>query len=39
MPRYRRAEQEIETILQHLENQNELILAIVKRLDKDMNMK
>ena len=30
-----RAEQEIETILQHLENQNELILGIVNRLDKD----
>ncbi len=29
-----RAEQEIEIILQHLENQNELILEILKRLEK-----
>jgi uncharacterized membrane protein len=28
-----RAEREIETILQHLENQNELILQILKRLE------
>ena len=28
-----RAEREIETILQHLENQNELILRILQRLD------
>lgn len=28
-----RAEREIETILQHLENQNELILEILKRLE------
>jgi uncharacterized membrane protein len=28
-----RAEREIETILQHLENQNELILKILKRLE------
>lgn len=30
-----KAEREIETILTHLENQNELILEIVKRLDSD----
>ena len=30
----KKAEIEIETILQHLENQNELILDILKRLDK-----
>jgi uncharacterized membrane protein len=28
-----RAEREIETILQHLENQNELILRILRRLE------
>ena len=28
-----RAEREIETILQHLENQNELILKILQRLE------
>ena len=28
------AEQEIETILEHLENQNELILTVLKRLEK-----
>ena len=30
-----KAEREIETILTHLENQNELILRIVKHLDAD----
>jgi len=30
----KKAEREIETILQHLENQNELILEILERLDK-----
>ena len=30
-----KAEREIETILMHLENQNELILKILKRLDAD----
>ena len=30
----KRAEREIETILQHLENQNELILKILERLEK-----
>ena len=30
-----RAEQEIEAILQHLENQNELILDIISRLEKE----
>lgn len=29
-----RAEKEIETILQHLENQNELILEILKKIEK-----